>query len=395
MSRGTRTRSRATSRRAPAPGRAGPGAINAHVGSQATASRAVEPEALVITHWFDSGEEGEGYAATIRLRGQRVGIRGRPKPGDTFAQEGQIDRIVPGSGPVSISTWVYGLAPGDWNVSGDLVRPRHQTSGHQRSDRGQRSSTESLRRATWSWRHWAASPIPAATIRTRWALAAPLARIPAVIPGSWPLLGSVAIVVALMTQAAILARENLPVGQSLVASLLAVAFGLVGAKVWYAVLHPGPWRQAILGGWAVDGFLAVCFAVGIAALLAFNLPVGTVLDATAPGLFLAVAIGRVGCFLTGCCAGRCTSSRWGVWSSDRRIGARRIPAQLLESAAGLLIGVAAAFLVLGDVAGIDGLAFVAAFGAYIVVRQLLLRLRAERRDYSWRRSQLVAGGRPS
>ncbi len=131
---------------------------------------------------------------------------------------------------------------------------------------------------------------------TRWALPAPLARIPAVIPGSWPLLGTFAIAVAIITQAAILARENLPVGESLVVSLLAVAFGLVGAKVWYAVLHPGPWRRAILGGWAVDGFLAVCFAVGVAALLAFHLPVGAVLDATAPGLFFAVALGRIGCF---------------------------------------------------------------------------------------------------
>ncbi|HUQ77628.1 MAG TPA: prolipoprotein diacylglyceryl transferase family protein [Patescibacteria group bacterium] len=230
-------------------------------------------------------------------------------------------------------------------------------------------------------------------MKTRWALPAPLARIPAVIPGSWPLLGTIAIVVALTTQAAILARENVPVGQSLIVSLLAVASGLVGAKVWYAMLHPGPWRQAILGGWAVDGFLAVCFGVGVAALLAFNLPVGAVLDATAPGLFFAVALGRVGCFLTGCCAGRCTSSRWGVWSSDRRVGARRIPAQLLESAAGLLIGIVAAILVLGDDASRHGLVFGAAFGAYIVARQLLLRLRAERRDYSWRRSHIVPGGK--
>ncbi len=118
------------------------------------------------------------------------------------------------------------------------------------------------------------------------------------------------------------------------------------------------------------------------------------LDATAPGLFFAVAIGRVGCFLTGCCAGRCTSSRWGVWSSDRRIGARRIPAQLLESAAGLLIGLVAAWLVIGSVPVVEGLNFVAAFGVYLVVRQLLLRLRAERREYSWRRSSAVARGRP-
>lgn len=138
----------------------------------------------------------------------------------------------------------------------------------------------------------------------------------------------------------------------------------------------------------MDGFLAVALAAGIATYLAFGLPVGSVLDATAPGLFFAVAIGRVGCFLTGCCAGRCTSSRWGVWSSDRRIGARRIPAQLVESAAGLVIGVAAAGLVLAGVPSMEGVVFGAAFGAYLLVRQLLLRLRAERREFSWRRSRL-------
>lgn len=378
--------------RASATRRVGP--INLPTPKQAVASDAVEPEALVVTHWFDSGEDGEPYSATIRLRAQRVGIRGKPKAGDAFTREDAIEEIVPGSGRVSISTWVYGLEPGDWTVTGDLIRPRNQASGHRSPDRGRQLSTEPLRRAVWSWRHWAISSIPAIPVKTRWALPAPLARIPAVIPGSWPVLGAIAIVIALTTQAAILARENVPISQSLVVSLLAVVFGLVGAKVWYAVLHPGPWRQAILGGWAVDGFLAVCLAVGVAGLLAFNLPVGTVLDATAPGLFFAVAIGRVGCFLTGCCAGRCTRSRWGVWSSDRRIGARRIPAQLLESAAGLLIGIVAALLVLGDAPGVDGLIFVAAFGAYIVVRQLLLRLRAERREYSWRRSSLVSGGRP-
>jgi hypothetical protein len=82
-----------------------------------------------------------------------------------------------------------------------------------------------------------------------------------------------------------------------------------------------------------------------------------------------------------------------VCFSDRRVGARRVTTQLLESAAGLLIGVAAALLVLSDVPGVSGLIFVAACAAYIVVRQFLLRLRAERREYSWRRSRHIAGER--
>ena len=346
-----------------------------------------------MTHVFDAGADGEPYSATIRLTGQRVGMRGRPKPGDTFLHEDTVEGVVPGSGQVSVSSWVYGLQPGQWTVTGDLIRPARQSSGRG-PVRGSRPGTERLDMAAWSWRRWAMSTIPPAPLKTRWALPAPLARIPAVIPGSWPLLGTIGIIVALTTQATILANQGVSAGPSLAASLLAVALGLVGAKLWYATLHPGPWRQAILGGWAVDGFLVVALLVGVAGLVALGQPVGTVLDATAPGLFFAVAIGRIGCFLTGCCAGRCTSSRWGVWSSDRRIGARRIPAQLLESAAGLLIGIVAAALVIGGLPAPDGLIFVASFGAYILIRQLLLRLRAERRDYSWRRSALAARGRP-
>ena len=362
--------------------------IAAEAGDAAAVSDGVEPEALVVTHYFDPGEDGEPYSATLRLTGRRIGASGRPLARDTFVHEETIDEVIPGSGPVSISSWIYGLEPGEWTVSADPIRPASRGGG--RGPGHRQEGARQPHRAAWSWRHWAISSGPVVPVKTRWALPAPLARIPAVIPGSWPALGSLAVVVAIATQAAILAHDNIAVGPAVVVSMLAVLLGLVGAKVWYAVLHPGPWRQALLGGWAVDGFLFVAVPVALVALLALNLPIGTYLDASTPGIFFAVAIGRVGCFLTGCCAGRCTRSRWGLWSSDRRVGARRIPAQLLESGAGLLIGGVSTLLVLGHVLAVDGVIFVAAFGAYVVVRQLLLRLRAERREYSWRRSGAAA-----
>jgi len=362
------------------------GASGRPANAQAESSEAVELEALVVTHWFDSGEGEEPYSATVRLTGRRGGIHGMPKPQDTFVQEDKIDGIVPGSGLVSITSWVYGRQPGEWTVSAELLRPRGDAG------RGRRVTAEPIRPAAWSWRRWALSTGSAGTVKTRWAMLAPLARMPGVIPGVWPALGVLGALVALVTQVAILAHENVAVGQFLVVSLLALGFGLIGAKLWNAVLHPGPWRQWIQG-WSVDGFLFVAPVVAVAALLAFDLPIGVFLDAATPGLFFGVAIGRLGCFFTGCCAGRCTSSRWGVWSSDRRVGARRIPAQLIESLAGLLLGATSALLVLGHVPGVDGVIFAAAFGAYVVVRQLLLRLRAERREYSWRRSNAVTAER--
>ncbi len=127
----------------------------------------------------------------------------------------------------------------------------------------------------------------------------------------------------------------------------------------------------------MHGFLAAAPPVAALSLLAFQLPVGVFLDASAPGLFFGVAIGRLGCFFTGCCAGRTTASRWGVWSSDRRVGARRVPAQLLEAASGLVLGTATLALVLRSAPALHGAILLAAFAAYVLVRLVLLSLRAE------------------
>ncbi|MBI3750704.1 MAG: prolipoprotein diacylglyceryl transferase [Chloroflexi bacterium] len=342
-----------------------------------------------MTNWFDPGTDGGPYRATVRLTGHRIGVSSHGTGRDTFVHEEAVNDIVPGSGPTSITSWIYGLQPGEWVVVADPLRPE----GHGRCDRlgRRRSERPLLRPATWSWRRWAVGTAPQAPLRTRWALPAPLARIPAVVPGSWPVLGLLAVLTALLTQAVILGHERIPGGPAFAASAVGVGLGLIGAKVWYAVLHPGPMRQAVLGGWAVDGFLVVTFPVVAVTLIATGMPVGTVLDATAPGLFLAVAIGRVGCFLTGCCAGRLTQSRFGIWSSDRRIGGRRIPAQLVEAVAGLVLAIATWVMIHARIPGVDGASFVFAMAVYGVLRQIVLRLRAERREFSWRRGAAATG----
>jgi phosphatidylglycerol:prolipoprotein diacylglycerol transferase len=350
-------------------------------------SAAVEPEAIVVTHWLDPGDDGDPYSATIRLSGRRVGILGFPGPSDTFVHEETVDGIVPGSGPISVSSWVYGLQPGEWAVTGELIGRPVQVEGSSWASGG-RPAREPLSRGIWSWRRWTLSAGAATPLKTRWALVAPVARIPAVVPGSFTLLGLLGILVAVIVPALILDRAGVSIGRSILASMIAIVGGLTGAKIWSRALHPG---EAIIGpGWAVDGFLVVAPVAAVTALLALDLPIGLFLDATAPGLFAAVAIGRFGCFFTGCCAGQCTRHRFGVWSSDRRIGARRIPTQLLESAAGLVIGVVAGLLVLDNAVGVHGAVFVGSVAAYLVVRQFLLRLRAEPRQYLWRRSSRIA-----
>ena len=343
---------------------------------RAAADVAVEMEALSVTHWFETEPEGQPYTATIRFTGRRIGVIGKPVAGDSFVKEETIPGVVPGSGRVSITTLVPELKTGHWTVTADLVR-RTGSAGSRQSAGTRTSGTHTLPRADWSWRRWALSTGPFVPVKTRMAPFVRLTRVPAVIHGSWSGLIAVGVVVGAIVHALLLARVDISVGSVLLVDLVAAVAGLVGAKVWYLVQRPrGAPRQSIGDGWTVDGFVLAVPAIA-AALLLLDLPVGAFFDAGTPALFFGIAIGRLGCFFTGCCAGRCTRSRWGVWSSDRRVGARRIPTQLMESATGLLIAAATLLLVLRGGTGVGGTIFVAGFATYVLVRQFLLRMRTE------------------
>lgn len=343
-----------------------------------------QPQSLVVTYSFDPGEEGEPYFATVRLTGRRAGVGGQPKPSDAFVRDDALISVVPGSGPLSVSSTIEGVAPGEWSVAAELIRPAAKAGSDMSRQRARRLNVEPLRTAKWSWRRWSISPgATTEVVKTRWAVLSPLARRPAVLPGSLPLLVALGGVIAVLLQVAIVGSRGLSVGVALAVSLLASISGLIGAKLWYAVLNP---KDPILRpGWAVDGFLVCAPLVAVAALVTSDLSVGSYLDAITPGFFFTVALGRIGCFLTGCCGGRMSSSPLGVWSSDGRIGARRIPTQLLESGVGLLIGLTTLPLALGHLVPVDGAIFVAAFVAYFAARQFLLRARAQPRKYLWQR----------
>ena len=350
---------------------------NPHPASERTAAdAAVETEALSVTHWFDAEPEGEPYMATIRLTGRRIGVDGKPGRHDGFVKEETIPGIVPGSGRVSVTTLVPELQPGQWTVTADLVR-RTTSAGARHATSTRISGAHTLPRADWSWRRWAVASGPFVPVKTRMEPFVRMTRVPAVIHGSWSGLIALGVIVGGIVHALLLDRIGIPVGSMLLVDLVAALSALIGAKLWFLVQRPraAP-RQSFGEGWTVDGFVLAVPAVA-AALLVLDLPVGAYFDAGTPALFFGIAIGRLGCFFTGCCAGRCTRSRWGVWSSDRRIGARRIPTQLLESATGLLIAAGTLLLVLRGGTGVGGTIFVAGFAAYVLVRQLLLRLRVE------------------
>ncbi|WP_198962022.1 prolipoprotein diacylglyceryl transferase family protein [Pseudonocardia sp. MH-G8] len=309
-----------------------------------------------MTYTFEAAEDGEAYPLTIRFDGRRTGVRGKPGPQDAFTAVETIERIEPGGGHVTLTKRIDGISPGDWEVTATPV------------------PDAAIRMGT------ASRPIPSRASTSGATGFAPLVRVraPGVRIGAWPGLVGSGAAVALAVQALLAARIPMPVTPVLLLSLLACLIGLVGAKVYYLVEHPRQRRRGLMrmaSGMCIQGFiLAAIAALVIGALLA-GLPVGPLLDVTAPGLLFGMAIGRVGCFFGGCCAGRPTGRRWGLWSSDRRLGARRVPTQLFESTLALLVGLAALTIVSTGSPQPAGVVFVAALAAYILGRQLLFPLR--------------------
>jgi phosphatidylglycerol:prolipoprotein diacylglycerol transferase len=183
------------------------------------------------------------------------------------------------------------------------------------------------------------------------------------------------IAVALALQSRVISSDHLAVGPVRTVSLVAIVIGIVGAKAWFIVLHR---REHRLEGWCIQGFIAGATLAAAILLVVLDVPVGVFLDVTAPGLLVGLAVGRVGCFFAGCCGGTPTASRWGVWSSNQRVGARRIPTQLLESVLALSLGLLVLVAIVGH-GPAGGAFFVAGLAAYTLGRQGLLRLRAEPR----------------
>ena len=187
---------------------------------------------------------------------------------------------------------------------------------------------------------------------------------------------------AAVLEALLLADGHYSAFRPTVFSALAIVAGVIGAKAWYIAVH----RGGKFDGWCIQGFVVGAAAVVAAAAFAGpGIPAGAYLGAAAPALLIGMAIDRPGCFWAGCCTGRPTAPRWGIWSSDRRVGCRRAPAQLLEALAALVIGVAMLAVVLLTGLPRPGPVAVAGLAAYTLSRQFVLGMRAEPRRWRYGR----------
>jgi phosphatidylglycerol:prolipoprotein diacylglycerol transferase len=103
------------------------------------------------------------------------------------------------------------------------------------------------------------------------------------------------------------------------ASLYSLIAGVVGARLFYVIHHFDDFQGRLLSVFAIwGGGLELLGGVLLAiAVIGFycryhKLPVRRYLDILAIGLMLALAFGRIGCFLNGCCFGKPTNLPWAV-----------------------------------------------------------------------------------
>lgn len=327
----------------------------------------IEPQVLGATYWFDSdqisGPAGDAVrAVTVRFSGRRVGVRGKLEPGDSFVQFERIEGMRPGLGRVCLTTRVHGINPGEWQID---AAPANNP--------GERGLL-----AGWANRPRLDLPRARATARTAFGRVV-RAKAPGAHLAAWPALVLTGFALALLLETLLAQHLRIGVGSALAVSAAASLIGAAGAKIWYLLLHRRHPRTTLDAGMCIQGFVAAAIpAVVVGAALA-GIAVGAFLDMITPGLLFAMTIGRFGCFFGGCCAGRPTTSRFGLWSSNRRLGLRRIPVQLIESAMAATLGGAALPVILLGPPQPAGATFIATLAAYTAGRQLLFPLRDEPR----------------
>jgi phosphatidylglycerol:prolipoprotein diacylglycerol transferase len=134
-----------------------------------------------------------------------------------------------------------------------------------------------------------------------------------------------------------------------------IASALVGAKLLLLVVdfdyywqHPGDLLNVVRSAGVFYGGLIVAVLVAIWYMRRVKLPLWTTADAFAPGIALGHVVGRLGCFMAGCCWGKPTDVAWGITFTNplaaanvgTPLGVALHPTQLYEAAAELIILIA-------------------------------------------------------
>lgn len=131
----------------------------------------------------------------------------------------------------------------------------------------------------------------------------------------------------------------------IIAAIVGAKLLLLAVDFQYFREHPAEIFSLVRSGGVFFGGILVAVPVAIWYVRRHNLPLWPLGDAIAPGIALAHAVGRLGCFFGGCCYGRPTTMPWGVTFHDAfahdwvgtPLNVALHPTQLYEAALELII----------------------------------------------------------
>jgi len=148
------------------------------------------------------------------------------------------------------------------------------------------------------------------------------------------------------------ARRGWDEGSVATFCLVILAVSVAGARAFFVLGHwsdyaRDPWAALRVweGGLTLYGGILLAIPAGIGYCRRAGMPVWEVADAVAPAVALGTAVGRVGCFLNGCCFGLPTRLPWGVRFPERSFAGLQFPGQALQPSQ--LYAVGGELLVLG------------------------------------------------
>lgn len=129
---------------------------------------------------------------------------------------------------------------------------------------------------------------------------------------------------------------------------IVILVGIIGSRILYILMNPSDYLLQPLkmfkiweGGLVIYGGIIGAMVAGIVYIKKNALPFWQIMDIIAPALALAQSIGRIGCFMAGCCYGAPTDLPWGVKFSSPNslapIGECLHPTQLYHSLSNLVL----------------------------------------------------------
>jgi phosphatidylglycerol:prolipoprotein diacylglycerol transferase len=149
--------------------------------------------------------------------------------------------------------------------------------------------------------------------------------------------------------------QGVPSQQVMDMAFVMIVCAIIGSRLFYVLInfsyykaHPVDVLKLWQGGLVFSGGLVATAAAMLWYLRRHHLSFWSTGDLWAPSLALGQAIGRIGCFMAGCCYGQPTGSPWGVvFTNPKSLAPLNIPlypTQVFEAFSGLMIFLILLFL---------------------------------------------------